>query len=335
MLIDGFMPHGMNFIGALPGEAKTLFALSLTKALTTGRPLLGNPVWTVPTVTPVIYMIPEVGARAFKKRLVNFQVPNDDKLFVCRTISEGGTLQLTDPVLKEAVRVMKPVVILDTLIRFSQADDENASMQNKKLGDDIVELMHMGAVSVISLHHAAKSMRKEGMTQENVLRGTGDLAALADVVYGLKRDDALYDNGAGPLEIEVRCLKPRDLEHPPLPFRMAASRRGEYRPGYLDSGIESIINATGDFELLARSVEHDRIEFQLNSMITDNPQLSIGGLSKLLEIPASKIQKIVKRLGWIKPRGVGHAWTRSDRPTASDDEADDDAPLFRKQRTAA
>jgi hypothetical protein len=29
MLVDGFMPHGMNFIGALPGEAKTLFALSI------------------------------------------------------------------------------------------------------------------------------------------------------------------------------------------------------------------------------------------------------------------------------------------------------------------
>ncbi len=98
-------------------------------------------------------------------------------------------------------------------------------VQNKLLGQDLIGLIHAGAVAVISLHHASKAMRLEGMTLENILRGSGDMAALADVVYGLKRDDKLYDNGAGPLEIEVRCLKPRDLENPPLPFRIAASRK--------------------------------------------------------------------------------------------------------------
>jgi hypothetical protein len=321
MLVDGFMPHGMNFIGALPGEAKTLFALSITRALTTGRPLLGNPQWTIPAITPVIYMIPEVGARAFKKRLTKFQIPSDENLFICRTISEGGTLRLSDPILQEAVKVLKPVVILDTLIRFSEADDENASIQNKKLGDDIIELLHLGAVSVISLHHAAKSMRNDGMTLENILRGTGDLAAMADVVYGLKRDDKLYDSGAGPLEVEVRCLKPRDLEHPPLPFRMAASRKMEGRdPNSLagevgmSMGIESVINASGDFVLVGQSAKQARFETQLAEAIADDPRITITQLSKALGENCTKIQRMLTHLGWVKPKAgpiAGRIWTRS------------------------
>ncbi len=117
MLVNGFMPHGLNFIGGLPGEGKTLFGLSFSKALTSGRPLLGNPEWSVPTITPVIYMIPEVGARSFKKRLVKFHITSDGNLFVCRTISEGCALRLNDPILLEAVQQLRPVVILDTLIR--------------------------------------------------------------------------------------------------------------------------------------------------------------------------------------------------------------------------
>jgi hypothetical protein len=40
MLIKGFLPEGTTFIGGLPGEGKTWFALSLSKALTTKDPFL-------------------------------------------------------------------------------------------------------------------------------------------------------------------------------------------------------------------------------------------------------------------------------------------------------
>jgi RecA-family ATPase len=80
------------------------------------------------------------------------------------------------------VRQMQPVVILDTVIRFSEAEDENAAAQNKKLVDDVIRLRQAGAVAVIGLHHATKKMRTEGMSLELALRGTGDIAASADAV---------------------------------------------------------------------------------------------------------------------------------------------------------
>jgi len=66
---------------------------------------------------------------------------------------------------------------------------------------------------------------------------------MADSVYAIRRDRNLYQDGAGPNEIEVRCVKPRDFE-PPAPFKIAASYRKD------DGTIESYINEEGDFHLV-------------------------------------------------------------------------------------
>jgi len=71
----------------------------------------------------------------------------------------------------------------------------------------VIRLRQAGAIAVIGLHHATKKMRTEGMSLELALRGTGDIAASADAVYGLLRDSMLYNNGEGPNEIQVACLK--------------------------------------------------------------------------------------------------------------------------------
>ena len=101
MLIKNFLPEGTTFIGALPGEGKTLLALSIAKALTTGKNLLGHPDFGVPKRVPVLYLIPEVGAQAFRMRCEKFHIPDDPNLFLCRTISEGPTLLLDDPMVLE------------------------------------------------------------------------------------------------------------------------------------------------------------------------------------------------------------------------------------------
>ena len=162
MLIDGILPEGVTYIGGLSAGGKTWFALSIVKALTTGEPFLGK--YLVPQRVPVLYLIPEVGDRAFRSRLDKFKIPNDENFFLCRTISMGATLRLSDPITLEAVKQMKPVVFLDTSIRFSTSDDENSATQNKMLVDDIINLRANGAISIVGLHHATKAMGKEEMT---------------------------------------------------------------------------------------------------------------------------------------------------------------------------
>jgi AAA domain/Bifunctional DNA primase/polymerase, N-terminal len=307
MLISGFLPEGTAFIGGLPGEGKTFFALSITRALTTGKPFLGH--FMVPKTVPVIYLIPESGGRAFRKRCEKFEIPDDPDKFLCRTVSEGSTLPLDDTSLLEAIRRLKPVVILDTIIRFSESEDENAAAQNKKLVDDVIRLRQAGAIAVIGLHHATKKMRTEGMSLELALRGTGDIAASADAVYGLLRDSMLYNNGAGPNEIAVACLKPRDFEPPP-PFRIAASRK---QSGYdapqddgtagLIIGLESIIDNEHDFKIISRVAQASQVAERVEKLVLETPTVTLKELHEMTGISLWELRKTLGNLGYHRGRG--------------------------------
>jgi len=243
-LIKGFMPEGTIALGALPGGYKTFFALSIAKALTTGKTFLDT--FEVPANVPVLYLIPESSSAAFRVRAVKMGIPNDPKLFLCRTLSKGRTLLLDDPLLIEAVQEMgNPVVFLDTAVRFSQAESENDAIDNQQLVNDMVKLRQLGARAVVALHHSKKELVKFDMNLDNVLRGTGDLAAMCDAVYGIKRDDHVFDNGNGPSQMLVVCVKPRDFE-PPKPFVIQATYREQ------GSGtLHSYLDQRNDFVVLA------------------------------------------------------------------------------------
>jgi hypothetical protein len=301
MLIDGFLPEGTTFIGGLPGEGKTFFALSIARALTTGKPFLGT--FPVQKKIPVIYLIPESGGRAFRRRCEKFEIPDDPELFLCRTVSQGATLPLDDTSLLEAVTRLKPVVILDTVIRFSESQDENAATQNKKLVDDVIRLRQGGAIAVIGLHHATKKMRTEGMSLELALRGTGDIAASADAIYGLLRDHMLYNNGEGPNEIQVACLKPRDFE-PPQPFRIASTKRPAVPPGPgMFVGMESIIDQNRDFKVVSRGAQAEDIESRIEQLITDVPSITIKGLAEKTGRSDWEVRKAIQKLGYERKPG--------------------------------
>jgi RepB DNA-primase from phage plasmid/AAA domain len=308
MLINNFMPEGTNFIGGLPGGGKTWLALSMVKALTTGRLFLGREDFTVPAIIPCLYLIPEVGARAFRKRLEKFRIPNDPKLFLCRTISEGSVLSLADPVLIGAIKSMSPVVFLDTAIRFNTARDENSAMQNKALVDAMIQLRQLGAVSVIALHHSSKAMRKEEMTLENVLRGTGDMAASADCVYGLQRDDKLYDEGRGPEEIDVRCVKPRDF-NPPAPFRISASRKSDNFITSYKFGLVSNIDEYGDFLVVSENIQMNALVSKVNELLTTDPKRTLKELLELTGAKQWKIREALKSNGWTKSK-TSDVWVK-------------------------
>lgn len=295
MIIEGFLPEGISMLGALPGNCKTLFALSLAKALTTGKPFLGK--FIVPAKVPVLYLIPESSGGPFRTRCEKFGIPNDPMLFLCRTVSQGGTLLMDDPIVKEAVRILKPLVILDTSIRFNKSTDENSATANKLFVDDAIALVAGGARGILGLHHATKSSRKEGLTLESALRGTGDLAAMADSVYGLKRNDALYDSGRGPLELEVLCLKPRDFE-PPQPFTIAATARVEDK-------IISHIDTKADFVTLDISDLVEDLNSRFVSIVTKEPDLSYLEVADMLGIKVPRVQRIAKKVGFRKDKTTG------------------------------
>src|ERR1700723_525050 len=298
-IVENFFPEGIGFFGALPGHGKTFMGLSLAKALTTGRPFLGQ--FHVPNVVPVLYLIPETSGRPFKGRCRKFGIPNDENLFLCRTISEGPILSLASPEVIAIVTKLKCVVIIDTAIRFSNADDENSARQQLDLWREMSALRVAGSPLVVGLHHSNKSSKNEAMSQENVLRGSGEIAAQADAIWGIRRDDALFANGEGPNEISVQCVKPRDFE-PPEPFRCGLTYKAN------DGTLHSYLDEIGDFLILNKIQVAGNLEERFVKAVKEFPQASLVDLVEILGEKRWRILNISKKLHWSKKRGGD--WTQ-------------------------
>jgi hypothetical protein len=299
MIVDGVLQEGTCFLGANPGNGKTLVALAFAKAICLGEPLFGISDYTVKEPRNVVYLIPESGDKAFRKRGESFRLPTDDR-FIARTISSGGPLSLSDPSLMEAVRQLQPVVILDTASRFLQANDENSAAQNRLLVNDIIALRAAGAACVIILHHAKKSRgeKREQMTLDNMLRGTSDFGAMCDQAYGIRMDEHLYNRGAGPMEIELVNLKDRERLGGLTSVRLAASYR---KPGAIFP--ISHIDETGNFRPVDYKQTKLRDETTLNEMVQANPMMTITELCETTGIKPYAAKETLKRLGWHMAKG--------------------------------
>jgi AAA domain len=268
--------------------------------------------YTVKQPRNVIYLIPEVGDKAFRHRGESFRLPQDDT-FLARTISSGVPLALSDPALIEAVRQLKPVVILDTASRFLQANDENSAAQNRLLVNDITTLRAAGAVCVIVLHHAKKltNEKRETMTLENMLRGTSDFGAMCDQAYGIRMDEHLNNRGAGPMEIEVANLKDRERLGGLNSIKLAASYK---KPGAIFA--TSYIDETGNFRPVDYKETKARDEETLNTLVVANPMMTVSDLCEATGIKPYNVKETLRRLGWHMAKGGphGHSPWHKDNP---------------------
>ena len=328
MYIDGVLPEGITFLGSLSGVGKTLLALSMARALQTFTNFLG--VYPVLEKTNVIYLVPEMGDRAFRARCEKFGLnkPEFRRSFLCQTMNDPR-MPLADPHLEIAIKELNPVVFLDTAIRFNDAEDENAAKQNKGLSDDIFQLMKWGAKAAVVLHHSPKKQGEAWyMTLENVLRGTGDLGAMCDAVWGLE-----HDRG-GPKErkdkagtylkqskdltrVRVECVKPRDFE-PVRPFRV----QGRYVD---DKGVpHSYIDEKGDLTVL---VDGDA---RIDQILAANPKLTTRELAaKLGTTNHTWAGKQAAEAGWQKTNGI---WRRvAEAAPAEAGEPEPDLPFDQEQ----
>jgi hypothetical protein len=298
-LVEGFLPKGANFFGSLSGVGKTWLGLSVSKALTSGEPLFG--VFPVKEKTAVLYLIPEASDGTFKNRMKLMRITRDRSLFRYRTVSQGATLRLRDPLTIAMIKKLRQdgsrqvLVVVDTAIRFLDSTDENSSTQNSLVADsDYLRSKDIGA-DLLFMHHSPKESKKATeLTLENVLRGTGDFGAMADVVYGIRRDENLYAYGEGPEELEVVCVKPRDLPDPPLPFRVVLKRKDETgdRP-------VSVINEIGDVLYVGPEAVKSKAGYLLDTTLRQEPYSSLNALTKVLKMRKELVKDLAKARHWV------------------------------------
>ena len=290
MLIRGFLPEGVTFLGGLSDSGKTWLGLSMAKAITTGKRFLNR--FDVPEVVPVLYMTPESGEKAFRSRMEKMGLTGDN--FFCRTIQDG-VLELTDPRLLSAVEQLKPVVFLDTAIRFADGEENSATDNDSGLANAVFGLIRAGARAVVGIHHAPKASGKTSeMTLENMLRGTGDFGAMCDAVYGLKNDDKEK------FRVRVECVKAKDFE--------------KARPFVIQG--KPFINKNGDFGFLEK--DHgmqDSAARALAAAIMKKPGASYQELSQVTGIAKGRIKKVAAEAGFEK---IGGKWCEEGGEIADD-----------------
>jgi hypothetical protein len=295
MLVRGFMPKGVGFFGSLSGTGKTWVGLSVAKALTSGLPLWG--VFPVQKKVAVLYLVPEASDMSFKRRLGKMKIVQDKSLFRYRTITQGVTRPLSDPLTVAMVQSLlvkhDVLVVVDTAVRFFSGGDENAAKENNLVVDSDM-LRSLGA-NVLFLHHSPKATKDAAeLTLENVLRGSGDFGAMSDFVYGLRRDEGLFSQGEGPEEIEVVCVKPRDFE-PPLPFRLQLKRRPKH--GEPDT-VVSVIDETGDLRYIGNMDVRDNHATRLAVIFSERPNITQADLAVELKMQTSQVKAFARRHGW-------------------------------------
>jgi AAA domain-containing protein len=310
MLIKGFLPEGTSLVTGYAGDGKTWLALSICKALTTGRPLFGMSEFPVTGVIPCLYLTPEQNGAAFRQRCEIMQITDDERLFLCRTCSEGSKLPLLDYKLEAAIRYLKPVVVLDTTIRFSESEDENNASQNQKLVDDILHLRNAGARAVIGVHHSRKDLKLGEPTLEAAVRGSGDLSAMTDSVWAVIRNDRLFKNGAGPNQVAVVPVKARDFTA--RPFDLALTRQAPKNLiGFGGPGLISCLNESHDLVHVKDAETKASALEQLELLIKDSPSITLSKLSDETGFKVYQIAEILEQAGWTKPKGRGeHVWSK-------------------------
>jgi hypothetical protein len=297
-VIHGVLQEGICFLGASPSDGKTLVSLALAKAICTGEPLFGLSQFSVTEPRTVIYLIPESRDRAFRKRCEAFRIPNDKTKFMARTVSLGPTLQLEDPILLQAVKETKGVVFLDTAVRFMKGADENSAAQNRLLVNDVINLLANGAVCVVLAHHATKASPNEPMTMENMLRGTSDFAAMCDQIYGIRKDRNLYDNGDGPMELDLVNLKDREQIGELTKIRLAASSRQSK-----SEAPTSVINSTGNFRVVDKEMNRQRSIQDLLTIVKMDVLITLKELARKTAMSEYEVESQLRSAGWHRVKG--------------------------------
>jgi len=227
------------------------------------------------------------------------RMTQDKNLFRYRTITQGITRPLSDPVTVAMIQQLSVkhdvLVIVDTAVRFFRGGDENAAKENNLVQDS--DMLRSIGANVLFLHHSPKATKDAAeLTLENALRGTGDFGAMADFVYAFRRDEKMFAQGEGPEEIEVVCVKPRDFE-PPLPFRLQLKRKakqGEQGP------TASVIDETGDLGYIGNATVKNDHEKMLADIFHENPYVSFNDLCDLLKMKRESVRGFCKRNGGWK-----------------------------------
>jgi hypothetical protein len=269
--VDGLVPDGGVVLWAgESGSYKTWLSLWLAKAVLEGRDFLGRR--TVQRT--VLYLDRENPLALIRERCSILGIRSSEDFRIWGGWQSDGPPLIGDRRLLEIARTIKPLMVIDSFIRFHGADEKSATEMGRVMGD-VRALANAGAVVVLQ-HHKPKA---EG-TQ---YRGSSDIKAGVDVAFAVT-----YEKEQKTLA--VQCFKNRFGEE------IAMTIKPKLGDG---EGFE----VTRD-PVIEREHEEETAMFHI---VQGQPGISQSQVVKLAEMPVHKARSILKR-------GEGTLWRTGQGP---------------------
>lgn len=259
------------------GNYKSYLALSLAKAVATGTKFVGM---YETRQRPVIYLDKENSRNEIGRRASLLRIPQGAEVRVwCE--KNIPFPKIDDPRLISFAEQLKPLIIVDTLVGFSDAEDENQAREMRTELERYLELISRGA-TVLALHHPPKNRAETSET--NWFRGSGDIGAFFAM--------GLYVHCTNPENGTVEFSTPKSRPGPKTKFTVQAFP-------YIDE--------TGDFRVIDGQEADD--PSKIAQLIAESPGVSqrvILANCGISEWPARRLLDKHNGKLWRTEGGRGH-----------------------------
>jgi hypothetical protein len=180
---------GIHFLSAPPASGKSWVLLDLARAMTGNVPWLGSV--NVPQGA-VLYVDEEMGKQMASVRVRKLGFSRDTPFYYLG--KEGINIQMAEDCryLLEVVKEKNiQLVILDTLTGVRPGLKENESEHVSQLRTVFNQICGAGATLLIA-HHDRKGRIDEDQPAHEKMRGSGDIAGMADMAYGISKKNDGY-----------------------------------------------------------------------------------------------------------------------------------------------
>jgi len=270
-VVEGLVPSGGVVLWAgESGSYKTWLSLWLAKAVQEGRDFLGRKT----VQRPILYLDRENPLPLIQERCSILEIHSSEAFRIWGGWQQDQAPMIGDRRLLEIARTMKPLIVVDSFIRFHGADENSATEMGRVMGD-IRTLANAGA-AVILQHHKPKA---EG-TQ---YRGSSDIKAGVDVAFAIT-----YEKEQKVLT--VQCFKNRFGEEITVTIKPKLDDGGTFEVT-LDPAIQ-------------RDQEYEGVVLKI---VQGQPGISQSQVVATAGLATHKVRAILKR-------GAGRMWRTEQGP---------------------
>ena len=276
---DWIVEGEYHLITGEPGAMKSMLALHMGHRISVGETLFDRPT----VQKKVLYIDKENSAGLIKERQPLLRIFDESNLHYWGSWI-GSIPPLHAKSYLELAEKYQPVMIFDSLVRFSFGDENKAS-DMKHISGWFRAMCNAGA-TVIVLHHRGKGS-EWGSSQ---YRGSSEILAGCDIAFSISKDARKDEQNP---TLDINCFKNR--HGPELQHRLT-----------FDSNIGSFVPTLTKKEL--NQQEDQKEKERLARIIEKRPGITFDELQEQTEIKAKELRELLKN-------GDDVYWTHESGPS--------------------